>query len=92
VDAVHGRCPSPSGADLRNALRATRGDTIRLRDGSLDERPRAAAGLPPSFEVVSGPRRYARYDVGRQTPAAGIAVSDVCSRDFIAASKSERAV
>src|SRR5438477_1422396 len=92
VDAVHGRRPSPSGAHPRNALRATPDEYDPACDGSLDERPRATAGLPPSLGAVPGLRRYARYDVGRQNPAAGIALSDVCSREFIAASKSERAV
>jgi len=40
----------------------------------------------------AGIRRYARCRDGRQISPAGIALSDVCSRDFIGASKSERVV
>src|SRR2546430_10150813 len=79
-DAIQGRRPSPSGADLRNALRATPGEDNPPWGGSLDERPRAAAGLPPFFGTVP---RYPRCGEGRQIPSAGIALSDVCSRKFI---------
>jgi hypothetical protein len=58
-------------------------------NGSLAGRPRAAAGLPPYWFQESD---YARCRVGRQISPAVIALSDVCSRDSIEASKSERAV
>src|SRR6266481_1348208 len=61
-DAIHGRRPSPSGTDLRNALRATPGEHDPTCDGSLDGRPRAAAGLPPSLGIV--PRGWR----GQQNP------------------------